>query len=175
METTVTPRAIAQQKYNSARANLLLMAGFTLINIALLFMNTDTMFLFSATVPYLFAVGGQVMGLELPAVAPFLYGIAAVCILLYFLCWIFSKNRYGWMIAALVLFILDTIAMVLIYLPGGFTEGILDALMHIWVLYYLIIGVKYGAQLKKLPPDPVDIPAELPEEPAEEIPAATEE
>lgn len=56
------------------------------------------------------------------------------------------------MVVALILFIIDSLLMVGFYLlAGGLENGIFDIVIHAWVMYYLIIGVKYGAMLKKMP------------------------
>ena len=52
---------VALQKYARARSNLLWVILFTVINIVLLVVNSNVMFLFSATVPYLFASIGWLM------------------------------------------------------------------------------------------------------------------
>lgn len=150
---SATKREVAMRQYATARGNLLLMLGLTLVNIILLVANADVMLLFSATVPYYsvaFGIVDETGLLLIPAIF-----VAAVSLIAYFLCWIFSKKHYGWMIAALVLFILDTVFLVVLYLWLQDFSGILDLLIHIWVLYYLIIGVKYGAKLRKMPEDAV--------------------
>ena len=68
----------------------------------------------------------------------------------YLLCWIFSKNKPGWMVAALVFFAFDCLALVMIY---DLVSVIIDILFHAWVMFYLITGVKHGFALKKLPED----------------------
>lgn len=144
-------REIAEQKFNTARSNLLLMIILTLINLVLLILGSDTMMLFSATVPYWIALIGFVSGDGMLLTI----GIAVAVILLgiYFACWFFCKKHYGWMIVALVLFIIDTICLAGLSLLIGDVSGWLDIIMHIWVLYYLVIGVKYGRNLKSLPID----------------------
>ena len=164
-QTTVSPRQVAEQKYKSARMNLLLMIAMTLFNVVMLLAGSWSVLLFSATVPY-FAVAVGVMS----ALDIFLYPcliFAGICLLTYFICWIFSKGHYGWMIAAMVLFIIDTLALVAIVIFSGDYSSIVDVLFHGWVLYYLVMGVKTGAQLKNMPPEEpapvqeiVDTPAE---------------
>lgn len=149
METRQSQRQIAQEKYKAARSNLIAMITFTLLNILLLFTGSNVMMLFSATVPYYAVIVGQVF--ENDTVLDVCLVFALVCILLYFLCWIFSKKHYGWMIAALMFFIMDTLTMVGFMLLAQAMSGILDVVFHVWVLYYLIIGVKYGHQLTTLP------------------------
>lgn len=155
-------KAQAQKEYSAARSNLLLMIAFTVVNIALYFFGTGTMMLFSASVPYFSVIFGHVFTLELGSPI-FLYAaiaIAVISLVAYLLCWIFSKKSYGWMIFALVLFIVDTLVMGAMYLfILEDVSGILDVLVHIWVLYYLIIGVRRGAQMATLPeenPAPAD-------------------
>lgn len=151
-------REAAQQKLNTARVNLLLMIILTLVNIVLYFAGTDTMMLFSATIPYYAAGFGQVFMPSDVSVA--LFALAGALIITYFLCWLFSKKHYGWMIAALVLFVIDTAAMVYLYIHFSDISGILDVLVHAWVLYYLVVGVINGINLKKMPPEQ---PAAMPE------------
>lgn len=145
-----SPRAIAEQKYSTARANLLLMSILTVINTVLLLAGSSYMLLFSATVPYLSVAFGLAFdgGLLYAFIA-----VAVINIALYLASWQLSKKNYGWMILALVLFILDTIIMGGMYLLVEEASGILDVLIHAWVLYYLIIGVKYGKKLKNMPED----------------------
>ncbi len=146
---TLNEREVALKQLSVARGNLLLMIILTVINIILAAVGSDTMLLFSATVPYYVATIGILS--EIGILAGTGLGIAAVILIIYLLCWIFSKKHYGWMIAALVLFILDTLAMIGIYMLYGDASGVLDIVIHAWVLYYLVIGVRYGYKLKKMP------------------------
>jgi hypothetical protein len=61
------------------------------------------------------------------------------------------------MIAALVMFSLDTLFLIGLYILLGDAFGILDTLIHVWVLYYLIVGVINGVKLKKLPEEEQEI------------------
>ena len=157
-----TPRQVTQMKYNRSRANLLLVLLFTVIN---LFSVTfgDTYFLFSATLPMLFpatmaeiAADTEMMaGLGLlpeDATVLIIVGlvIGVIMTVPYLLCWIFSKKRPGWMVAALVFFSIDCLLLVTMY---DLTTVIIDLLIHGWVMFYLITGVKHGFKLKKMPED----------------------
>ena len=170
----VAPRALYQQKFASARYNLLLVIGMTVINILMLLLGGSSYFLFSATIPYSLAVfGGLYTGklpeeyyTDMPADFEFLpgsffavmLGIAIVILVVYLCCFLFSKKfKTGWMIAAAAMFVLDTLYM--LYLYGIALDSLVDILLHAWVLYYLISGVVYGLKLKKLPedePEPID-------------------
>ena len=156
-----SPREMAEQKYASARSNLLLMLILTVVNIVLYVCGSYTMFLFSATVPYLMVVCSTIF-FDMPALMIICIGIAAVILIVYLLCWIFSKKSSGWMVFALVLFIVDTVVMIALYVWMQEVSGILDAIIHILVLYYLFIGVRRGAQLPTLPPDE-EVSPETPE------------
>ena len=140
----------AQKKLNSARYNLLLMIILTLVNLILFFAGRDAMLLFSATIPYVAVVFGDWIAPSGMAIAIFI--LAGLLIAVYFLCWLLSKKDPAWMIVALVLFVIDTAVMVYLKVALGDFSGILDLLIHIWVLYYLVIGVIGGVKLKKLPP-----------------------
>lgn len=147
-------RAEVEGKYINARRNLLLMMAFTVINVIVLSVGSDTMLLFSATLPYMAAIFAPEFGV--PVIAALLIGLAFI--VPYLLCWIFSKKRWGWMIVALILFAFDTLLMIGMYLlVGGLADGIFDIVIHIWVLYYLIIGVRYGAKLKKMPIEEIEV------------------
>ena len=113
---------VYEQKYNSARMNLLIVVAFTVINLILLVTNSDTYFLFSAFVPYFITVIGMVLCGRFPmedysdasglqfvflddSVFVVLLVISIIITLFYFLAWLMSsKNRGGWLIFALVFF-----------------------------------------------------------------------
>ena len=159
-------RSYYESKYATSRANLLLTAVFTVINLILLITNSNTYFLFSAFIPYYITSLGMLLcgrypeeyytdGLEdiifindsFFAVA---LTVAVVMVLFYLLAWLLSKKRrVGWLILSLVFFSLDTILMLL--LNGIALDWIMDILFHGYVIYFLIIGINAHFKLKKLP------------------------
>ena len=155
------PREMTQRKYNNCRANLLLVVLFTVVNLFTLTFG-NSYFLFSATLPALFpAVMSELaadteylasMGI-LPEEASVLVIVGLVIGLIltvpYLLCWIFSKKRVGWMVAALVFFSMDCLLLLLTF----DVSMIADILIHAWVMFYLITGVMHGFKLKKMPED----------------------
>ena len=162
------PRVLYESKFKSARYNLLLVVGMTLINILMLFFGGSSYFLFSATIPYSLSIDGAYYTGRLPAdyyadwpdSVAFLgdgylivmLAIALAILAVYLCCFLFSKKlKIGWMITAAVMFVLDTLYMVFIYGVG--IDSLMDILLHAWVLYYLISGVVYGRKLKALPED----------------------
>ena len=155
-----TPSQLMQEKYKTARYNLLLMLILTVVNIVLFFTGSETMFLFSASIPYYSICVGWMLG------ALSLLVIGAVVLIAFLICWLLSKKHYGWMIAALVLFVLDTLGTVYLY-SGNLTEGIFDLLIHVWVLVYLVLGVINGYKLAHAPQEPIEA---YPVEPTAEQP-----
>jgi len=61
-----------------------------------------------------------------------------------------GKYRSGWFTVALVLFIIDTVLLLVL---NGISGSIVDILFHAWVIYYLIVGISAVKKLKALPPD----------------------
>lgn len=173
----LSQRQLLINKYMNARHNILLVVIFTLINIVLLVAQSNTYFLFSATIPYYLADLGMLLCGKYPAEyyvgmgdVAFLDNsflvvvlvIAAMILLLYLFSWIFSKKpRVGWMIFALVFFVLDTLVMLL--LMGISADMIIDIVFHLWVIVSLTIGIVSYFKLKKLPAE--ESIEQLPEEP----------
>ena len=159
-QNQMTPRQMPMNRYKSARVDLLLVIIFTVINIVMLFSGSETMMLFSATVPYVAVLVGYLANIEAGgALDWFVTGsliFAFVILAMYLVCWFFSKKRYGWLLAALVLFSLDTVATVFLYLDN-LGAGVMDFLIHGIVIWYLAMGVKAGKQLKTLPEDVVEV------------------
>ncbi|MBE6764079.1 MAG: hypothetical protein E7553_07015 [Ruminococcaceae bacterium] len=165
-----TPRQVQEQKYATARVNLGLMLVLTVVNLVLLATGSDTMMLFSASVPYFtgaLAMAAVDYGLALNmTLFTVSVTITAVLLLLYFLCWLLSKKHFGWMIAALVLFGIDTAFLAYLFLVEQNAMGIMDVLIHVWVIYYLVIGVISGCKLRSMSDEPAptaEVPAEVQE------------
>ncbi len=162
-------RKLLESKYAAARSNLLLVVAFTVINIVLLVTNSNSYFLFSAAIPYLFADLGMYLcgrypteyyGADVSVTADDVFlgnsffvlmlVVAAFILFLYLLCWIFSKKHgAGWLIAALVFFGIDTLGMLFLMEIG--LETVIDILFHGWVILYLANGIIAAFKLKKLP------------------------
>ncbi len=145
-----------RQQYKVARANLLLVAICTSLNILLYFFS-DLYLLFSANIPYLITVFGDLLATE-TAFPVLLYAaivLSACAVAPYFLGYFLSRKHYGWLIACLVYFALDTVAMFsVLLLFGGLGSALLDAVFHAWVIYELFRGIRCGKALKD-----ADVPA----------------
>lgn len=171
--------------YNSARANLLLAMIFTVVNSVLACIGGNLYFLFSITFPYSMVSEGAfwtgMMGTPeeyaeigyteadlLPKWFLLIMIVPAVISLgVYLLCWIFSKKRVGWMIAATAVFVLDT--MFLIFWYDVDVTMLLDYLFHGWALFIFIRGCIAHFKLKELRAQAEEVSGEAFEPVPEEV------
>lgn len=171
----ISQRQRLEGNYSAARKNILLVLLFTTINLILVVTNSNTYFLFSAFIPFAIVSWGMFLSGRYPAEYYAEFGefeplgmpllvitlvVAVVICVFYLLCWLFSdKKRVGWLIAALVLFAVDTILMVL----GGISlDSVMDVVFHAWVIISLSMGTAAHIKLKKLPPEEETIATEEP-------------
>ncbi len=168
----------AENQYRSGRYSLLAIIVFSVINLfSIVFGNTY--FLFSSYITQFLAGIGSVLYAEtgdmlFPTVF-ILLGIASV--IPYLLFWMFSKKHPGCMIAALVLFSLDSVLFLLDFimlLTVGEYSFIYDLIIRILALVSLIMAVKYGMEAKRLESAAEAAPAPLAtDDAAAEIAATT--
>ena len=161
-------REILCARYYSSRHNLLLVIIFSLINIVLLAINSGSYFLFSAFIPFMLVENGMFScglypaefyeeyypGMEFAGTSFMVVScvLAAVILGLYLLSWFLSKKpRVGWMIFALVFFVIDTVAM--LFLVTDLSGWIIDILFHAFVIFSLTRGIVAYFKVKKLPMD----------------------
>lgn len=126
-------------KYNNSRLSILLLFIFSVINIFTI-STLGTYFLFSAYLPQVLI---SLAYLD-PSLTPVMVILSILYILPYLLCYIFSKKKAGWMVAALVLFSVDSLFFLIdlfAYLAAGDLSFIIDLIFRIYVLASLIIGV----------------------------------
>lgn len=147
-------------KAKSGRHSLLLIIIFTIINLVMILADQGTYFLFSASVPYYvtlllkalengFSSGTWVNG---PATIGALV-FSFVVLTVYFLCWLLSDKHRGWLTAALVLFIIDSLAMLVFtwLLYDSMLSNIVDLIFHIWAIAELFQAARAQKKLRKLP------------------------
>ena len=126
-------------KYNNSRLSILLLFIFSVINIFSI-STLGTYFLFSAYLPQVLI---SLAYLD-PSLTPVMVILSILYILPYLLCYIFSKKKAGWMVAALALFSVDSLVFLIdffAYLAAGDLSFIIDLIFRIYVLASLIIGV----------------------------------
>jgi hypothetical protein len=151
----MTLRQTLLRRIAISRGNLLLMTVLTIANIVAYWFDWSFRLPFSAFLPYTIFDFGYYFSVEFSDLTLLYAGIvlSAMVLLLYFLGYILSKNRPGWLTAMLAMYIFDTIVMIFLYITVFYFDGsmILDVLFHAWVLYYLINGVLAVKKLKNLP------------------------
>ena len=143
----------SRAKYQNNRLALLWIVIFSAINLISPLL-LEIYFLFSAYIPQIILSVGYALFAETEST---IFLIAAVVLGLltlvpYLLCWIFSKKHVGWMIAALVMFSLDTAVFLLdfvSYAIMGDLSMLADLIFHAIALIMLILAVKYGFDAKK--------------------------
>lgn len=152
---TLSPQSI-QARIFGARSVILVAVALTVVNIAILLIKTGDPILFSVSIPYYLVLVGLGMdngmggGEADPAVTtigPWTIGaivVAAVILAVCMLCWYQSKNRRGWMIGALVLFIVDTLALVVasVVLLSNPSFVVIDLCIHLWIIFLLAFAVR---------------------------------
>ena len=166
-------REYLEKNLTSGRQSLLLVLVFTVVNLVMVILDSGTYFLFSASLPYYLTMYGKGIDNGFVNGAWDVTGrytitglvVSAVVLGLFLLCWIFSKKRSGWLVAALVLFILDTLALLVFTFtivndPAG---NIMDFVFHAYVIGSLIHGILAGKKLKKLDAQPHDYYGATPE------------
>ena len=100
------------------RASLLLIVVLTVVNIVLLLIEADRYFVFSASIPYYLTA--ICMGMDsavyggIDAYTTGALIVSVIVVGIYLLCWALGKKKPGWLTAALVLFSLDTVGLLVI-------------------------------------------------------------
>lgn len=159
-------REYQENLYNGSRYNLLAVLIFTAVNLLILVTGGDSYWLFSASVPYFMTMFGMIF--DTPVYAQeFVVGtftitalvISAAILAAYLVCWIFSKKHVGFLIAALVMFAVDTLAFLgmIFLLQFNIAENLLDIVFHAWVIISLSRGLAAYMKMKQMP-EPVEEP-----------------
>lgn len=162
-------REYQENLFKGGRSNLLLVLIFTVVNLVMVLMGSDSYWLFSAIIPYYLTLFGIVWdGAVIGTLTITALVISAVILGAYLACWILSKKRTGWLVAALVLFVLDTLAMLglMLLLGFGIMDMLFDVIFHAWVIFSLVRGCLAAKKLKEMPEtveNPVPFQSEGPE------------
>jgi len=140
--------SLAERRYRTARSSLLGMMLFTVINTVLAATGSGTYFVFSDYLAYYCALFGRFFYDDSGEMLYLIIGcvLAAVILLPYLLSWIFSKKRSGWLIVALVLFIIDTLFVLWDAVSFLDIAYLLDVGFHIWLVVELVQGIRSGKQ-----------------------------
>lgn len=146
------PIALSQNetKYKNMRLVLLMTLILSVVNCVSVLV-ADTFFYFSAYLPLLLIIfGASYTAYTGAAVFYIIFAVLALLTLVpYLLCYIFSKKHVGWMIAALALFSVDTVLLLVDLITAFDTAWLICFLIHLYVIFTLAMGVKYGLAVKK--------------------------
>lgn len=144
-----------ETKFAKSRSNLLLVVAFSAVNVILLLINSGTYFLFSAAFPIFSVELGQILSQELGISAYYTIGIvvAFLAIAFYGICYLLSKRYKAFILVAFIGFVIDTILLIWFSILEIDISMIIDIIIHAWVIYYLVIGVRAWLGLRKATTD----------------------
>lgn len=151
----MTPKERYTQLFNTARYNILAICAFTVLNAIMCIAGSNTYFLFSAALPYYLVYSGVTLANS--AILTIAIVFLIVSMGAYVACFLLGKKHVGWMIAALVMFAIDTVFFIYNFLlliatdAAGAASSIIDLVFHAWALYYFIAGVVYFFKMKNAP------------------------
>lgn len=136
-----------EQKYFADRSWLLVIAVFTLINIVLIFSETDRSFYFSAFIPMIASVLSHYFfdgTLKMLTVVLF----CGLAVIIYLISYLFSKRNYFWILIAAVLYTVDLVAMIsfIVYMQYQ-SYWTLDIILHVIAAFFLYRGFFVGKKL----------------------------
>ena len=143
---------LRRDRYEGGRSFLLMISVLSAVNLFTIVVN-GTFFVFSSYVTQLIAaIGADWYYMTGKIVWPLLCGaLGLISIAPYFLCYFLSKKRVGGMIAALVLFSVDSLLFLLGILAAFDTSLLLDLIFRTWALVAIILAVVDGMKCKKEP------------------------
>lgn len=142
--------AVWRQQWRIGHYLLLGTVIATAVNILLLLTNMGFFIPYCGAVPYYLTYFGFYFDFyQIGTYTVTGMVMAFVCLAVYLFLWWRAKYRTGWMIAGLVLLIMDTLALALIALV--FVENpascLLEFIFHIVVIYEVIVGIRAKRRL----------------------------
>ena len=141
--------SLAVRRYKTARGSLLLMILVSVINTVMTATgNYETYYVFCDYLAYYCAVYGRVFYEQSGEMMYLILGCVAVAVILIplLLCWIFSKKRRGWLIAALVMVSLDTLLIVADAIGYRDLGSLVSIAFHIWIIVELVLAIRVGKE-----------------------------
>jgi len=143
-------------KFEKARNNLLVVILFTVVNLLLSAFNTNLNFLFSATLPQFVFEVVKAIDPDTESNIFIIAGLimAFITIIPYFIFWILTRRARGLILAALIFFGIDSFLLIVLVLDmESKASFLLEIVFHVWILYYLIIGVIAWFKLRDVSKD----------------------
>lgn len=156
-------QAAAQKRYrlrlrkqvDLGRNALLVILAVTLINQLMLMIGIDYHFLFSSAVPYyLYWLGRELSAAaDMTAFRVIAVMLTVMLYVAYIACWLLSVHRREWLLAALGLYGVDTLLLVIFCLtllenPASCLFEIVTHLLGLWLLY---VAVAAANRLGRMP------------------------
>lgn len=142
----------------AGRYALLMIMIFTVINLVLVLLDRRQLILFTAAIPYYltlfakgmdnyFAAGSWMHTGRYTAMA---LAVSIALLTAYLICWLQCGNRRGYLIAALVLFSIDTLALIIfeIVVVGNPLNDLFEFFLHGWAIWQMAAGVSAHTRLK---------------------------
>jgi hypothetical protein len=139
--------------FEKSRNNLLSVIIFTVINLILTYFDASVNFLFSATLPQFILEIGKAMNSEMESNVLIIVGliIAFIIIIPYFIFWILARRVRVLILVALIFFSIDSLLLLYLIFNTEFNFSVLlEIAFHVWILYYLINGVKAWYKLRSI-------------------------
>jgi hypothetical protein len=141
------------QIFEKSRNNLLSVIIFTVINLILTYFDAGVNFLFSATLPQFVFEIGKAINSEMESNVLIIVGliIAFIIIVPYFIFWILARRVRVLILVALIFFSIDSLLLLYLIFNMEFNFSVLlEIAFHVWILYYLINGVKAWYKLRSI-------------------------
>lgn len=141
-----------RQRVGWGRSALLVILAVTLINQILLMLHVDYHFLFSAAMPYY--LNWLVRELGATGAFPALVTVLTIALYAVFIaCWLMSSQRKEWLVAALGLYGLDTLLLIIFTLTllQNPASCLLEILTHGIGIALLVVAVQAAERLSRMP------------------------
>ena len=147
-----------QEKLKTARLTAVGVIALTAVNLLFVVFGSQVQLLYAMTVPYYFVVFGKAMDNRFSVGEWTKTGIytrtglvmAAAILAVLLLCWFLSKKRIRLLWVFLIAAILDTAALIALYaFLGGISGGILDLLIHGFLIWQMASGLKASKKLEE--------------------------
>ena len=139
-----------ERQVNAAKSTIALIVILSVINIfSLLF--SETYFVFSTYLPQIF-IGIALYG-DPTLLTPMIV-LSVIYILPYLLCFLFAKKRKGWLVGALVLFLIDSAFFLLDFfslIALNDYSMIIDLVIRAYAVFSLVVGILSFNKMKTNP------------------------
>ena len=153
-----------ERNLSNGRSFLAMVLILTVVNIAMVLLGTDTYFLISVYVPYMLCYlghNGYAIGdfeISFPAAMAATVVILGVLVAI----WYLSRKRPSLLYGAMVIFLVDTLALVKLAVDADvLAESVVDLLFHGLVLWQLFQGARCGNKMISEPGDAPTTGADL--------------